>query len=201
MRAYRSAPAAASLALQPPDSLGSRRSSGATRWSLLHTRMCACARGISAHANDLVHKHVWTHVGLLQVQSDVFGLSNFLAAAILLSTIYTFHTRYFHAAMLTALICGLALTNQHTSIFLVLPVAVAVLAVGYDTTPARQLGRWAGAMRRSLMLFLCGTVGLTPYLYLPLAARNGALVSWGDCASLKGFIRHLSRAEYGAQLW
>ena len=136
------------------------------------------------------------------MQADVFGLSNFLAAAILWAVAINFKRRSLAASMLTAFICGLSLTNQHTCIFLVFPVALAVLVAGDTWTAglsgARRLllGFW-----RLLVLLSCGVVGLLPYLYLPIAARADALVSWGDCATLKGFIRHMTRAEYGAELW
>jgi hypothetical protein len=40
-------------------------------------------------------------------------------------------------------------------------------------------------------------LGLLPYAYLPLAASGRAPVSWGDARSLAGFVRHVTRAEYG----
>jgi hypothetical protein len=36
-----------------------------------------------------------------------------------------------------------------------------------------------------------------PYAYLPLAASGQAAVSWGHTATLAGFVRHVTRAEYG----
>lgn len=104
--------------------------------------------------------------------------------------------------MLTALVCGLSLTNQHTAIFLVLPVAITVLAAGHFAgVSTRGLQRVLTGLCSSLLILFCGALGLSPYLYLPIAAKRGALISWGDCSTIKGFIRHITRAEYGAQLW
>ena len=157
-----------------------------------------CAAGAVAAALFALAPLQWS----FSVQADVFGLSNFLSAAILLAVTINFQRRLLAASMLTAFICGLSLTNQHTCIFLVFPVALAVLVAG-DTWTAGLSGarRLLSAFSRLLVLLACGIVGLLPYLYLPIAARAGALVSWGDCATLKGFIRHITRAEYGAQLW
>jgi len=137
------------------------------------------------------------------IQADVFGLSNFLAAAVLLAMTCNLLDPSFRASMRTAVICGLSLTNQHTCIFLVLPVAVAVLAAGHQVAEQNSsaLQRVCLGYCRALLLIMCGMVGLLPYLYLPFAARSGALVSWGECSTLKGFVRHITRAEYGAQLW
>ena len=137
------------------------------------------------------------------IQADVFGLSNFLAAAVLLATTRNFvYRRTFPASMVTAFICGLSLTNQHTCVFLVVPVAAAVLASGYPASEGSAFWRSVGLQCcRSMLLMLCGAVGLLPYLYLPFAAHRGALISWGECTSLQGFIRHITRAEYGSQLW
>jgi hypothetical protein len=170
--------------------------------ALLHAsvqlRTGCSAAGAAAAALFALAPLQWS----FSVQADVFGLSNFLSATILLAVTHNFQQRSLAASMLTALVCGLSLTNQHTCIFLVFPVALAVLVAG-DTCTARMSGarRLLAAVLRVLLLLMCGVVGLLPYLYLPIAARAGALVSWGDCTTLKGFIRHITRAEYGARLW
>jgi len=173
---------------------------GAAAAALLHAsvqlRTGCSASGAAAAALFALSPLQWRY----SVQADVFGLSNFFAAAILLATTHNLRVRSLCASALTAVVCGLSLTNQHTAIFLVVPVAVTILAAGYD---AGSSGRWGlvGGLSRSLLLLSCGAVGLLPYLYLPIAARRGALVSWGDCSTIKGFIRHITRAEYGSQLW
>jgi hypothetical protein len=46
-------------------------------------------------------------------------------------------------------------------------------------------------------LALCGLVGLLPYLYIVFAALDPPLGSWGETATLDGFINHFMRKEYG----
>jgi hypothetical protein len=184
-------------------------------------RMNICTAVLGAGAAALLHNAVQRRTGCslsgataaaffafsplqwrYSVQADVFGLANFLAAAILMAVTRSLQQRTLSASMVTALVCGLALTNQHTAVFLVLPVTITVLTAGYDTSSCASASACvAGSLSRGMLLILCGAVGLAPYAYLPIAASNDALVSWGDCSTIKGFIRHITRAEYGSQLW
>ena len=112
---------------------------GAGASALLHAAVelrtgCAAA-GAGAAGLFALHPLQWRY----SIQADVFGLSNFLAAAVLLATTRNFVSRTLPASMLTALTCGLSLTNQHTCIFLVVPVAVAVLHPG-TKSPAQGAG-------------------------------------------------------------
>ena len=42
------------------------------------------------------------------------------------------------------------------------------------------------------------TLGFSVYLYLPLATIHSPLVSWGDGTTVRGFMRHILRVEYGS---
>ena len=88
-----------------------------------------------------------------------------------------------------ALTCGLALTNQHTIVLLELPLIIAVLVTGRD-----KLLRPA-ALSALVILFL---LGLLPYVYLPIVGRLPPLGSWGGVDTWEGFLRHVSRQEYGS---
>lgn len=43
----------------------------------------------------------------------------------------------------------------------------------------------------------CGLLGLTPYAYLPMASPRALHGSWGEVDSLRGFLVHVLRQEYG----
>ena len=127
---------------------------GAGASALLHAsvelRTGCSAAGAAAAALFGLSPLQWRY----SVQADVFGLSNLLASAILLTTTLNFRHRSTRASMLTAFICGLSLTNQHTAIFLVLPVAIAVLAAGYNSG-----GRVMQAFAKGLLVVMSGAVG------------------------------------------
>ncbi len=82
--------------------------------------------------------------------------------------------------------CGLGLANHHSFLLVAVPVLAAGVWRARPWSP-RALGR-AG---------LAFAAGALPYLYLAVAARGAAPVSWGDADSLSGFLAHVLRREYG----
>jgi len=128
---------------------------------------------------------VWTYATV----AEVFALNNLLLAALVTTLAVAGpcpSTR--HVGIGSALL-GLGIANHHTSIFVSVPIVAWLLytawRAGRRPLPILRAAA-AGAM-----------LGLLPYAYLPLAAAGRAMVSWGDTASLAGFVRHVSRAEYG----
>ncbi|KAJ1412181.1 hypothetical protein B484DRAFT_422918 [Ochromonadaceae sp. CCMP2298] len=98
--------------------------------------------------------------------------------------------RLLRCALLGGLLCGLALSNQHTSLLLVAAlvptVLLGTLLHAPHSLPALLLTSAAGFL-----------VGFSSYLYLPLAALNPTPGSWGDMRDLAGFLKHVLRSEYG----
>lgn len=92
-------------------------------------------------------------------------------------------------AYLGALVCGLAMTNQHTTVFYVAPCVLMVL---YSLYTARLV-----SFTTLLTLGLLLALGMSPYLYLPLRAFYQPVDSWGDQRTLAGFLTHFLRQEYG----
>ena len=92
-------------------------------------------------------------------------------------------------AYLGALVCGLAMTNQHTTVFYVLPCVLSVL---YSLYSARLV-----SFTTLVTLGLLLALGMSPYLYLPLRALFQPPDSWGDQRSIAGFLTHFLRQEYG----
>lgn len=144
--------------------------------------------------------------------AEVFALNNALcawllaaAAAFFTHDLKTRHLdssqRVFVGARRGALLAGLALSNQHTSALLIAPLLAAVLPRLLPTTTGGGQGggrfRVAWERLQGPGVFFC--VGLAPYLYLPWAAARGMPTSWGgrDVASWSGFLRHVTRSEYG----
>ena len=95
-------------------------------------------------------------------QYEVFALNNLFVSALLFLTIKYFADKSSWIPYTGALLCGLALTNQHTVVLYELPLIIAVLAAS------------KGALLRPypfLALFALFILGLTPYIYLPLAGK------------------------------
>lgn len=116
-------------------------------------------------------------------------------------------SRLYRGIVLGAFVCGLVLTNQHTSallvlflvpfmimvvcgVFAVLPGYIAAKpATGIKSGPSTSLLLW------SAISFLLGF--LPPYSYLFFASSDPKPGSWGDMTSMEGLLRHILRSEYG----
>jgi len=103
---------------------------------------------------------------------------------------------------LASFVCGLALCNQHTSILLIVPM---VLWVAWSQLQFPIFDTMNKPSRYSLLTLssiasyaLSLLMGLAPYIHMPVAHsfwRNRG--SWGDTTTIKGFIHHFLRADYG----
>jgi len=83
---------------------------------------------------------------------------------------------------------GLGLSNHHTLV-LILPAAVWLL---WRKSPELLSQRRVLAWGVGFVL-----LGLTPYLYCPLAALADPAINWDDPVTLGQFFRLLTRADYG----
>lgn len=118
--------------------------------------------------------------------AEVFALNNLLCALMIRCAILYAKLRRPRYTRWGALCCGLALSNQHTSILFVVPLVIWMLIL---------LGNRPLELARLGALFL---IGLLPYAYLPLSATNNPKPgSWGNVSTLRGFMHHLMRRDYG----
>lgn len=133
------------------------------------------------------------------VTAEVFALNNLLLSLLLsLALRFSFGRDFTHAAA-GALVSGLSLSNQHTSVLYVAPLAGWVLAQLATSRcrfhPKRPWRRLAAETSTLVALFV---VGLAPYAYLPLAGIYAPKPgSWGDVATWSGLLHHLRRGDYG----
>ncbi len=148
---------------------------------------------------------------LYSIGAEVFALNNMLTAWILYISILYKSQQYNQqkysstVASYAAFVCGLSLANQHTSIFYVIIIA---FFVAYDvifrpeycsgsSNDKRQTSITCWRMTEVLKLSTFAVLGLSPYLYLPIAANTPKKGSWGDTSTLYGFFTHILRKEYG----
>ena len=132
---------------------------------------------------------VWEY----SIGAEVFAMNNSLISSLVfLAVLCDFSSELkskscFSIAALGAFICGLSLSNQHTSSLLM------VILVPYDIRAlTSQL-----SIQRFFLLVLCGLSGLSPYYYLVYSSSNPKPGSWGDMSTVEGFLRHVLRMEYG----
>ncbi len=127
---------------------------------------------------------VWRYA----ICAEVFALNNLLVAGMLLLAVVYARTRDRRAVLAGALAAGLGMSNHQTFVFTAAPL------VGWALWTGRK-----ELLRPRVLAVLVGlfVLGLTPYLYLPLAARNHAMVTWGAADTWQGFWTHVLRREYG----
>ncbi|MCU0664022.1 MAG: DUF2723 domain-containing protein [Myxococcota bacterium] len=95
-----------------------------------------------------------------------------------------------HPLYLSALACGLGLSNHHFITVVALPAAIPVLVA-----VARYRG-WQGALALSCRLSAVACAGLLPYLFLPLRSMSSPLASLGMVRSLSDFFWVVSAKVY-----
>lgn len=124
------------------------------------------------------------------VTAEVFPLNTFFAAWIALLVLQFATTGKDSIALIGALVCGLAFTNQHTIVLYEIPLILYMLLV----LRRRLIDRPLLALNIGVS-FLCG---FAMYIYMPMAQtlkpEDG---SWGDVTSVAGFIHHFLRRDYG----
>lgn len=144
---------------------------------------------ITAICTGLFHsftKIAWQY----HITAEVFALHNLFVSLILFRTTRFALEPTARNALIGAFISGLALTNQHTSILLVIPCVSWVLFTSRCFDGNMKLVGACAAMFLTSFTVLYLTLPLLSILF-PHAG------SWGDVTSIKGLIRHVMRADYG----
>jgi len=154
---------------------------------------------------------VWEYV----VQAEVFPLNNLLCSLLLWTLVKfvrsvgadkvgcskkkdsresssKFSVKTDRIAVMGGFLCGLCVSNQHTSIIYVIVCVMVVLSSASFSILLKS--------NRILMmnLILATLLGLTPYCYIVYRAKvHKPLDGWGDQSTLEGFTTHFFRKEYG----
>ena len=156
--------------------------------------------------------HVWEY----SLGTEVFALNNFFCALITFMVLraYVAYERVRASGsaadrralqwqgLAGALVAGLSMANQHTSLLLLIAAVPFVLLLLIDggcfSAPGTNFSQKQFS-RNDMFFYLVASalVGLGPYAYLYLASSHPTRGSWGDMTSLTGFMRHVARAEYG----
>jgi len=123
------------------------------------------------------------------VVTEVFALNNLFITLLLFFTLLFRDTKDSKYVFLGTFVFGLGLTNQHTLGFYGLPLGLWCL--------------WRGRaeflnLKSVLKLLSLFFLGLSPYLYLPIAATHSPVIAYGEPPStLIGFWLYVTRQYYG----
>jgi len=131
---------------------------------------------------------VWQYA----ITAEVFALNNLFTATLLYLVVRFSHSRSMPIAYMGALVCGLALSNQHSIVLYEIPLILWMLYLLRKSLLSSH--GWV------ILLHLLGffLLGLTPYSYLPIAASWAPKPgSWGSVDNFAGFLHHLLRRDYG----
>lgn len=126
---------------------------------------------------------------LYAITGEVFALNNLLLSAMVYQLIRFQSRPSLGAAAAGAFVCGLALSNQHTSVLFIVVIAPWVLWTGRETVASS--GKLAA-------IAFAAMLGMAPYGYCVWSATvNTSPLTWGDQSTMPGFMKHLLRQEYG----
>jgi hypothetical protein len=142
------------------------------------------AAGLTSAALFAFAPLVWRYA----ICAEVFALNNLACAALLSCAVLYDEARNRRWLWLGAFVFGLGLSDHHTVVFTAVPLTLWALWRG---------GRQLLGGKTLLWAVLAFAAGLLPYLYLPIAARHHAPVSWGEADTWSGFWTHVLRREYG----
>lgn len=146
------------------------------------------------------------------VTAEVFALNNLLLSLLLSLAVRFSFRRDLATATGGAFVSGLALSNQHTAVLYVVPLAAWVMLQLVTSrchrSNALQRQRpqqdqhqhpWRRLFWETMILVAFFLLGLVPYAFLPLAAKHFPRPgSWGNVATWGGFLHHLLRGDYGS---
>jgi len=140
--------------------------------------------GILATELFAFYSTVWFY----STTAEVFALNNLFCAGVL----------YLHSRLEKgferkwvywgALWMGMGLANHHTLILFALP-----FLIGTVTKYFKEFKNISFVVK----LVLVGALGMSPYLYFPIASNSPSILNWGDQSTASGFLTHLLRRDYG----
>ncbi|MCX6646118.1 MAG: DUF2723 domain-containing protein [bacterium] len=137
----------------------------------------------------------WSQTGI----AEVYTLNAFFAMLLILLAIVQGEARPGSRERVKWLkwgsaIWGLSLANHHEMAFF-FPVWLTMVGMAMIPAPGskRPILPPIRILIEGIIYFI---IGLTPYLYLPIASAMNPPLNWGDPATFSGFFKVLSRADY-----
>lgn len=150
-----------------------------------------------SHAGGILAAGVFSFSRLTwqwSIAAEVFSLNNLFVGLLMALTVRfeeaTAAKERSKIAAIGAFSCGLSLCNQHTIVLYILCIIPWIL---FRLLKEKEL-----TLSLLLRLTLAFSAGLLPYVYLPVSSYlSRARWTWGDQTTLRGFLTHFFREEYG----
>jgi hypothetical protein len=121
------------------------------------------------------------------ITPEVFALLNFFLASILYILFLWYETRSSVYFYLAAFVFFLSLSHHHVILFGLPAFALGILHFKKNIFEKKTF---------SIILVLA-VLGLLPYVYAPIAGRSNSIIYWNNPKTLEGFLKLVSRADYG----
>ncbi|MEX2606015.1 MAG: DUF2723 domain-containing protein [Kiritimatiellia bacterium] len=128
------------------------------------------------------------------VMIEVYSLNAFFVSALLLLVLKYIQDPRDSTLYLTGFLFALGLTNHHSLLFLVFFLLAGLFAAHHRFLP-RKSG-WLPMAKKGLILLGLGLLGISLYLYLPLASRHNPPINWGNTQTWEGFKHVVTRGQY-----
>jgi hypothetical protein len=119
---------------------------------------------------------------------EVMALYYFFIVLLIYLTVEYLYTKKEKMLYLLAFFAGLSLTNNQAIVLLFPAIGIAIIASNW-----RLIKNW----KIILVCFILALVGLTPYLYIPIAALNSPATNSGNAVNINNFIYLILRRQYG----
>lgn len=128
-------------------------------------------------------------VWLYAIVPEAFGLFSLFSILILYIFLRWYQTKNPRYITLLLLFAGLSLTHHHLIILLLLSIGIFFFV--------HQRSALSYIQHHTLSSIGYFLIGISPYLYAPIASARFPPLDWEHPASLEGFIRLITRASYG----
>ncbi len=126
------------------------------------------------------------HFWLFAEIPEVFALNVLLILCVLYNAVKFYKEENKINLWMSFLFFGLALTNHHTSLF-VIPLLVGIVIAKRKKIKPKSY----------VMLSAFFVIGLVPYIYVPIAASHNPILNWDNASTLQNFINLILRRDYG----
>jgi hypothetical protein len=127
--------------------------------------------------------------------TEVYGLNSFFTSIFIFLTLLLIRQRSpdqkQRYCIVICYVLGLTLANHTTSAMLIPLFGIFVLLMDY------KMLKEFGVLVKSFSFFI---LGLTTYLYLPIASRKNPIMDWGNPDTITNFIRVVTRHQYENQV-
>jgi len=129
----------------------------------------------------------WAHA----VRAEVYDLNALFLALILLILLKYDETKKTSILYLLAFVYGLSFTNHLITIILALPIFFFIVT-GHKVRPNKTKLN----LKIIIVMLLFFTIGLFPYLYLPLRASQHPGINWGNPENAENLFKHIIGNQY-----